>query len=97
MTWNCKRLANASLRVRIAALLEDAGSACPVICTPEELMEDMEADPIIAEVGRIGQEYVERFGHDLRALAADLRKREQQQPERLVSFPPKPARGKKTA
>ena len=97
LTWNCKRLANASLRVRIAALLEDAGSACPVICTPEELMEDMEADPIIAEVGRIGQEYVERFGHDLRALAADLRRREQQHPERLQSFPPKPARGKKTA
>jgi predicted nucleic acid-binding protein len=39
LTWNCKHLANASLRVQIAALLEDAGFACPVICTPEELME----------------------------------------------------------
>jgi len=39
LTWNCKHLANASLRVQIAALLEDAGYACPVICTPEELME----------------------------------------------------------
>jgi len=36
-------------------------------------------------------------GYDLQAIAADLRKREQQYPERLVSFPPKPARGKKTA
>jgi len=60
-------------------------------------MEDMEADPIIEEVRRIRREHAARFGHDLRALAADLRKREQQQPERLVSFPPKPARGKKTA
>ena len=39
LTWNCKHLANASLRVQIAALLEDTGYACPVICTPEELME----------------------------------------------------------
>lgn len=34
-----RHLANASLRVQIAVLLEDAGFACPVICTPEELME----------------------------------------------------------
>ena len=40
LTWNCKHLANATLRVQIAGLLEDAGYACPVICTPEELMED---------------------------------------------------------
>ena len=40
LTWNCRHLANASLRVQIAALLENAGYACPVICTPEELMED---------------------------------------------------------
>ena len=39
LTWNCKHLANALLRVQIGALLEDAGYACPVICTPEELME----------------------------------------------------------
>jgi len=39
LTWNCKHLANASLRVQIASLLEGAGYACPVICTPEELLE----------------------------------------------------------
>ena len=52
----------------------------------------MDADPIIEEVRRIRREYAERFGYDLRAVAADLRKREQQHPGRLVSFPPKPAR-----
>ena len=57
----------------------------------------MEADPIIEEVRRIRQDYAKRFGYDLRAVAADLRKREQWHPERLVSFPPKPARQKKTA
>ncbi len=39
LTWNCKHLANASLRVRIAAVLGSLGYTCPVICTPEELME----------------------------------------------------------
>ena len=64
----------------------------------------MATDPIIEEVRRIRREHVQRFGcdlravaADLRAVAADLRKHEQQHPERLVSFPPKPARGKKTA
>jgi len=57
----------------------------------------MATDPIIEEVRRIRREHVQRFGCDLRAVAADLRKHEQQHPERLVSFPPKPARGKKTA
>ena len=57
----------------------------------------MKADPIIEEARRIRQEYGERFGYDLRAIAADLREREQRHPERLVSFSPKPARNKKTS
>lgn len=40
LTWNCKHLANAVHRSRIEAVVEDAGFTCPVICTPEELMED---------------------------------------------------------
>jgi len=40
LTWNCTHLANAAHRHRIEAVVEDAGYACPVICTPEELMED---------------------------------------------------------
>ncbi|MFP4502557.1 MAG: type II toxin-antitoxin system VapC family toxin [Candidatus Hydrogenedentota bacterium] len=40
LTWNCKHLANAALRERIGHLVEAAGYRCPVICTPEELMED---------------------------------------------------------
>lgn len=39
LTWNCKHLANAAFRRRIEALVEEAGYGCPVICTPEELME----------------------------------------------------------
>lgn len=40
LTWNCKHLANAAHRWRIESLVESAGYVCPVICTPEELMED---------------------------------------------------------
>lgn len=40
LTWNCKHLANAVHRNAIESLVEEAGFACPVICTPEELMED---------------------------------------------------------
>jgi len=40
VTWNCKHIANAKLRHDIERIVESHGYACPVICTPEELMED---------------------------------------------------------
>ena len=40
-TWNCKHLANALTRGRLAGLIEAFGYESPVICTPEELMEDV--------------------------------------------------------
>jgi len=57
----------------------------------------MQADPIVEEVRRAREDYAARFGYDLRAVAADLRRLEQQHPERLVTFPPKPAPRRKTA
>lgn len=40
VTWNCKHLANAAIRNRLGSLVEDFGYESPVICTPEELMEE---------------------------------------------------------
>jgi len=40
LTWNIRHLANASLRRRLDAACQDAGYSPPVLCTPEELMED---------------------------------------------------------
>lgn len=40
LTWNCKHLANAAHRQKTEAVVEAAGYVCPVICTPEELMEE---------------------------------------------------------
>jgi hypothetical protein len=54
-------------------------------------------DPIVEEVRRVRQEYAKQFNYDLRAMAADLRKQEQQHSERLVSFPPKSPRKRRSA
>jgi hypothetical protein len=40
LTWNCRHIANAALRVRITSICEARGYEVPVICTPEELLEE---------------------------------------------------------
>ncbi|HEX9943449.1 MAG TPA: type II toxin-antitoxin system VapC family toxin [Thermoanaerobaculia bacterium] len=40
LTWNCSHIANARIRGRIEKTCRDAGFQPPVICTPEELMEE---------------------------------------------------------
>ena len=39
LTWNCKHIANPSMRPRIERLCRDLGYEPPVICTPQELLE----------------------------------------------------------
>lgn len=41
LTWNMKHLANAAMRNAIAAICLSHSYAPPVICTPEELSEDL--------------------------------------------------------
>ena len=40
MTWNCKHIANATIFEAIREICFQKGYACPVICTPEELLGD---------------------------------------------------------
>jgi hypothetical protein len=40
LTWNCRHLANASLRSVIERVCKKAGYTCPIICTSEELVEE---------------------------------------------------------
>jgi hypothetical protein len=40
LTWNCRHLANASLRILIERICKKSGYRCPIICTPEELWEE---------------------------------------------------------
>jgi hypothetical protein len=37
LTWNCKHLANATMRGTIEAVCRSAGLTPPIICTPDEL------------------------------------------------------------
>lgn len=39
LTWNCRHLANATMRPVIEAVCLAKGLKAPIICTPEELME----------------------------------------------------------
>jgi BarA-like signal transduction histidine kinase len=40
LTWNCKHIANARMRTQIEAICRDSGYEPPIMCTPEELMEE---------------------------------------------------------
>jgi predicted nucleic acid-binding protein len=39
LTWNCRHIANASLRPRIESVCRNSGYEPPIICTPQELLE----------------------------------------------------------
>lgn len=57
----------------------------------------MRDDPIVEEVRRIREEYARQFGYDLRAMAENLRIREREHRDRLVTYPPKPPRRRDSA
>lgn len=40
VTWNCKHIANATMRRSIERVCREAGYEPPIICTPEELTSD---------------------------------------------------------
>ena len=39
LTWNCRHMANAQIRVRIESVCAGRGFNSPILCTPEEMME----------------------------------------------------------
>ncbi len=40
LTWNCQHINNPVLERRIERACADCGAACPVICTPAELLKE---------------------------------------------------------
>ena len=40
VTWNCRHIANAWMRSRIEEIIRELGYEPPVLCTPEELLEE---------------------------------------------------------
>jgi hypothetical protein len=45
-------------------------------------------DPIVEEIRKIRQEHAKKYNYDLRKIAAELKKKEQLHPEKLVNFKP---------
>ncbi|MBI3272417.1 MAG: type II toxin-antitoxin system VapC family toxin [Planctomycetes bacterium] len=41
LTWNCRHMANATMRPLIESVCAGKGFKAPIICTPEELLETM--------------------------------------------------------
>ena len=39
LTWNCRHLANATMRAQIESVCANKEFKAPIICTPEEMME----------------------------------------------------------
>lgn len=44
LTWNCTHIANATLRSRIEAVCRSEGYEPPVVCTPQEMLEQGDQD-----------------------------------------------------
>ena len=42
VTWNCKHIANAFMLRKIERIVREMGYIMPVVCTPEELMEEIQ-------------------------------------------------------
>lgn len=40
VTWNCRHIANAWMRPQIEEIIREVGYEPPVLCTPEELLEE---------------------------------------------------------
>ncbi len=39
LTWNCRHMANATMRAQIESVCASKGFKAPIICTAEEMME----------------------------------------------------------
>ncbi len=46
-------------------------------------------DPIVEEVRRVRDEYARQFNYNLDAICDDLRKKQNQEGRKVVSFPPR--------
>jgi hypothetical protein len=44
LTWNCTHIANARIVPRIRQVLSELGKSIPIICTPEEMVDDDDQD-----------------------------------------------------
>lgn len=48
-------------------------------------------DPIVKETRELRDQYAAQFNHDLDAIFADIKQRQEKSPRKKVSFPPRKA------
>jgi hypothetical protein len=44
LTWNCRHIANASIQFRLRRLAESRGFSLPLLCTPQEMLDEANRD-----------------------------------------------------
>ena len=80
LTWNCTHIANAKILPRIRDVLTALGCPIPILCTPEEMVNDdpkiSKRDTTIEDIHRERQRMAEKFGGDITAILADARQRQ---------------------
>ena len=86
LTWNLRHIAGAAARSRIERACRNTGYEPPVICTPNELMEEYDHGDI-AELRAIRQEYAARFDYDVEAMFRDIRARQEASGREYVQLP----------
>jgi hypothetical protein len=92
LTWNCKHIANASLRGKVEAISRAAGYQPTTIFTPFEMPKDwpMEPkDPIIDELHAIREAIAAASGNDVNKIAESMRARQSNGNREVVSLPAK--------
>lgn len=52
----------------------------------------MKNDPLVEEARKAGQDYIDSFHGDWKAIMADLERRAREEGRTTVSYPPKPPR-----
>lgn len=52
-------------------------------------------DPIIDEIHKIRERHAAKFNYDLKRMAEDVKRREQQSGRKIIPAPPPPTSGKK--
>jgi hypothetical protein len=82
LTWNCKHLANATMRGTIQSICRSVGLRPPVICTPEELQSDStpmkRRDPILEDLHKLREKIGRAHDFDVHRIAATVRRHESQ-------------------
>lgn len=88
-TWNFRHIANPANASRIDQVCRDAGYRPTIICTPAQLMETQQEDPMITEIREFRDRQAELFEYDPAAIIKDARSRQKASGRPSVQYSPR--------